>query len=112
MHQINLHIKSFDPYYIQESMKKINSIVSLVNLSYVTFFTLPKHLQKITLLKSPHIDKKSKEQFEIKNYKSILYLNTKNIQNIYLLIYMLKNSEFSGVEIQIFTKYSTFFKYK
>jgi hypothetical protein len=31
---------------------------------------LPKHSEKITVLRSPHIDKKSREQFEILTHKS------------------------------------------
>ncbi len=41
-----------------------------VNLSY---FSLPIKRNKITILRSPHIDKKSREQFELKH--SYLVLN-------------------------------------
>jgi len=35
---------------------------------------LPTKIKKITLLKSPHIYKKSREQFEIRNYSRVLSL--------------------------------------
>lgn len=35
---------------------------------------LPNKKKKITLLKSPHVNKKSREQIEIRYYKRILYL--------------------------------------
>ena len=112
MQQLNLHIKSFDPYYIEKSIKKINHIISLLKISSVIIFSLPKSVKKITLIKSPHIDKKSREQFEIKHYKTILCFNIKKTQNLFLLVYMLKNSEFSGIEMKIFLKYNTYYNKK
>jgi small subunit ribosomal protein S10 len=33
---------------------------------------LPKHIRKYTLLRSPHVDKKSREQFEMRTHKRLL----------------------------------------
>lgn len=47
----------------------------------VNFINLPNKKNRISLLKSPHVNKKAFEQFELKTYKSIIVL--KNIENIF-----------------------------
>jgi len=33
---------------------------------------LPTHIQKYTVLRSPHVDKKSREQFEVRTHKRLM----------------------------------------
>lgn len=40
------------------------------------FFSLPKRTKKITLLRSPHVYKKSREQFEFNSYKQIIVITS------------------------------------
>ena len=42
----------------------------------VKFFSLPKITKKFTLLKSPHVYKKSREQFQFNSYKQILTITS------------------------------------
>ena len=35
---------------------------------------LPTKIHKITVLRSPHVDKKSREQFEIRTHKRLIYI--------------------------------------
>jgi len=42
----------------------------------INFINLPNKLNKISLLKSPHVNKKAFEQFQLKTYKSIVILKT------------------------------------
>ena len=57
------------------------------------FFILPKKIKKHTLLRSPHVNKKSREQFETRTYKAIVYINTlcklKNKSEL-IILYILK----------------------
>jgi hypothetical protein len=46
--------------------------LKLLNSSDLVISKLPNRGRKITLLRSPHIDKKSREQFEIITHKSII----------------------------------------
>ena len=43
----------------------------------ISIFTLPIKSKRITLLKSPHVFKKAREQFEIKKYSFIITLDLK-----------------------------------
>ncbi|MFI5403011.1 MAG: 30S ribosomal protein S10, partial [Planctomycetota bacterium] len=36
---------------------------------------LPTRIERYTVLRSPHIDKKSREQFEIRTHKRLIYIN-------------------------------------
>lgn len=42
-------------------------------------FFLQKHIKKYTLNKSPHVNKKAREQFETRIYKAIILLKIKNL---------------------------------
>lgn len=46
-------------------------------------FSLPNKTKKITLLKSPHVNKKAREQFETCIFKKVIIINIeKKIENI------------------------------
>ncbi len=74
----------------------------------VNYINLPSKKNRISLLKSPHVNKKAFEQFELKTYKSIIIL--KNIGNIFnsILGQRILNSIFMNKPKNI----KLFFKYK
>mgnify|MGYP001822648725 FL=1 len=43
---------------------------------------LPTRIERYTVLRSPHIDKKSREQFEIRTHKRILYISEPTAKTI------------------------------
>jgi len=55
-------------YFLKKKLK-------ILSLKHKTFY-LPKAIKKLTLIKSPHVDKKSREQFEIVKRKCILDVYT------------------------------------
>ena len=70
---------------IRSTNKKINiyltfllSIFKKLDIKY-KYIKIPLLLKKITLLKSPHVNKKAREQFELKIFKKtiIIYSNLK-----------------------------------
>jgi len=52
-------------------IKFLRLLFKSINVTYVIFM-LPRKKHKLTLLKSPHIYKKSQEHFEISIYKSFI----------------------------------------
>lgn len=54
----------------------------------LTLISLPTKIFKNTLLKSPHINKKSREQFEIKIFRKVCYIKFQK-QNIKKYFYLL-----------------------
>lgn len=158
MQQISLTLKSFDNLYIKTASKSIQNILNYLNIKdlYIKKINLPNKRKKITLLKSPHIDKKARDQLQLKFYKSKLLINFKdkspiwtqknslysknlkkrgfedNEQNkhrikilysrnylekkltkkISTLLYILKESNFFGIELKTMLNFSTSYKYK
>jgi ribosomal protein S10 len=51
--------------------------------------SLPTHIRKFTVLRSPHIDKRSREQFEIRTYKRA-YAYIQELAPFYRYIYLSK----------------------
>ena len=109
MFQINIQIKSFDSLYIEKTLKKIYKILIYLKITDFKTISFPESVKKLTLLRSPHIDKKSREQFGLKTYKSLFIILPKKKSYIFLLLHFLKNSEFFGVELKISVKYNQFF---
>lgn len=69
--------------------------------------SLPKKKKLFTVLRSPHVDKKSREQFEFSYNKTRILLKSFSKRNIILFIFLLKNSDFPGVELEISLSYKT-----
>ena len=67
---------------------------------------LPKTSTEYTVLRSPHIDKKSREQFEITVHKHLFCIET-NIAQINKLCLYLKQHSISGVQLKMTLNYKT-----
>jgi len=120
MQQIRIILKSYDIQYLFNAMKHIIDIANHLSIdSYsvskknreisINRVFLPKKIKKITVIRSPHIDKKSREQFEIRRYKNILIFNIKNRSTAFLYIDCIKNSQIYGVELSVNIHYNSFY---
>ncbi len=114
MFKISITIKSFEWYYIEKTSFIINTMQFLLNKKnpkafklLLKNFSLPSKRKLFTVLRSPHIDKKSREQFEFQHFKKTFIIENKNSSIIHLLFFLLKNSYFPGIEIEISLFYSS-----
>ena len=71
--KIQLKIKSLDQQSLKLYLIKIHKILKILGIKYNTF-NLPSKRKRITLLKSPHVNKKAREQFEIKKYSVMIQI--------------------------------------
>ncbi len=94
-----------------KSKKNIFQICSDIGIEKVSYLRLPVRRKKITILRSPHIDKKSREQFEWKRHKMVIKTISNSITTTYILLFLLKDAEFPGVELKISVKFSPFLNY-
>lgn len=89
----------------------INSQQSVIekikNNGFASYTSFPSAKKKLTVLKSPHIDKKSREQFQRHVYKSQISLFSDSREIPSLLLFLLKTSEFTGVQLKITSNFST-----
>jgi small subunit ribosomal protein S10 len=109
---IQIKLKSFDTYYINLANNYIKSIFSYLSINSISKINLPSETKKITVLQSPHIDKKSREQFQLKTYNQIIQIEFINKQQAALLINLLKNLELIGIEMEIKIKFLDYFIHK
>lgn len=69
---LTLRLKSFHPYYL-------NRFVLIASKKFRAFFPvfeeqvfLPKRVERFTVLRSPHVDKKARDQFERRIHQRVL----------------------------------------
>lgn len=87
MIQINFEIKSLNKETLFHYKNFLVKIFSINNIKTSCFF-LPKNVKKITLLKSTHVYKKARDQFELRQYKLVLITHLTDFK---LLKYLMLN---------------------
>ena len=110
-YRIYIKVKSFSLPFLDKSKKKVFQLCTALGIKEVNYLRLPVHRKKITILRSPHIDKKSREQFEWRRHKMVVKMISNSPTITYLLFFFLKDAEFPGVELKISVKFSTFLQY-
>ncbi|MGX7638268.1 30S ribosomal protein S10 [Candidatus Karelsulcia muelleri] len=75
-----IKIKAFDGYILNLSVIKIINYISKQNIKVIGPITLPTKKKIYTILRSPHVHKKSREQFKLFIHKRFLVVyNVKKI---------------------------------
>ena len=103
--KIRIRLKAFDHKLLDQSTKEIVETARRTGAKVAGPIPLPTRINRFTVLWSPHVDKKSREQFEIKHYKKLLviYFNPENsfeVANIQYIINYINNS-LSGCQLNI-----------
>jgi small subunit ribosomal protein S10 len=70
--KIRIKLKGYDHRLLDQSVKEIVDTVHRTGARIAGPIPLPTKISKFTILRSPHIDKKSREQFEIRTHKRLL----------------------------------------
>lgn len=96
--QIRLKLKSYDHRLLDKAVKQIVLTAKRTGAQIVGPFPLPNRKQCFTVLRSPHIDKKSREQFELVTHKRVLDIVSPSDQTMNALM---KLSISSGVDVEI-----------
>ena len=101
---IRLKIQSFENHFIDSSLAYFEKISKYFNGTPRKLKSLPKNLKKILVLRSPHIHKKSREQFQIETVSKIGEYSFQNVETATLFVYFVKKAQIPGVQIQIYGK--------
>lgn len=96
--KIRIRLKSFDHALIDRSTDDIVKTVIETGAEVVGPIPLPTRRNVITVNRSPHVDKKSREQFEIKTHKRLIEIYNSKPQTIDALT---KLDLPAGVDIEI-----------
>ncbi|MCD6283135.1 30S ribosomal protein S10 [bacterium] len=83
--KIRIKLKSYDYKILDESVSRIVSTVERSGARVVGPIPLPTEKRVFCVLRSPHVDKKSREHFEIRTHKrliDILHPTTQTVEHL------------------------------
>ena len=96
--KIKIRLKAYDHKLLDWSVGEIVETTRRTGAKVVGPIPLPVMKNKWTVLRSPHVDKKSREQFEIRTHKRILEILEPTPQTVDALM---KLDLSGGVDIEI-----------
>lgn len=96
--QIRLKLRSYDAQLLERAVKQIVLAAKRTGAQLMGPVPLPNKRQCFTVLRSPHIDKKSREQFELVTHKRILDIVSPSDKTMDALM---KLRISSGVDVEI-----------
>ena len=70
--KVRVRLKSFDIGLIEQSVQSIRDTLAQHNVKIAGPIPLPTRIQKFTVNKSAFVNKKSREQFEMRTHKRLL----------------------------------------
>jgi small subunit ribosomal protein S10 len=95
---IRIRLKAFDHRVLDSSTSEIVSTAKRTGAQVRGPIPLPTGIEKFTVNRSPHIDKKSREQFEVRTYKRLLDIVQPNATTVDALM---KLDLAAGVNVEI-----------
>ncbi|MGL4768746.1 MAG: 30S ribosomal protein S10 [Mycoplasmoidaceae bacterium] len=98
MKELKIKLFSYDHRLLENSIKKIVQIADDTKASIKGPIPLPTKKEIFTICRSPHVNKPSREQFERRTHKRLLFINSQSQETIELLNKLILPS---GVQIKI-----------
>lgn len=96
--RIRIKLKSYDHNLVDKSADKIVKTVRLSGAVVTGPIPLPTQKKIFTVLRSPHVNKKSREQFQLCTYKRLLDIYSSTSKTVDALM---KLELPSGVDVEI-----------
>jgi small subunit ribosomal protein S10 len=96
--KIRIRLKAYDHRLLDQSATEIVDTAKRTGAHVAGPIPLPTRINKYTVLRSPHVDKKSREQFEIRTHKRLLDILEPTQQTLDALM---KLDLSAGVDVEI-----------
>ncbi len=96
--KIRIRLRAFDHKLLDQSTKEIVDTARRTGAVVSGPIPLPTRINRYTVLRSPHVDKKSREQFEIRTHKRLLDILEPSQQTVDQLM---KLDLSAGVDVEI-----------
>jgi small subunit ribosomal protein S10 len=96
--KIRIKLKAFDHKLLDQSTKEIVDTVKRTGAKLVGPIPIPTSIERYTVLRSPHVDKKSREQFEIRTHKRVIDILEPTQQTVDSLM---KLDLSAGIDVEI-----------
>ena len=96
--KIRIRLKAYDHKLLDSSTSEIVDTAKRTGASVAGPIPLPTRINRYTVLRGPHIDKKSREQFEIRTHKRLIDIIDPTQQTLDALM---KLDLSAGVDVEI-----------
>jgi small subunit ribosomal protein S10 len=96
--KIRIRLKSYDHRLLDQSVVEIVETARRSGARVVGPIPLPVRINRFTVLRSPHVDKKSREQFEVRTHKRLVDIMEPTSQTVDALMRL---DLAAGVDVEI-----------
>jgi small subunit ribosomal protein S10 len=96
--KIRIRLKAYDYRVLDQSTTEIVDTAKRTGAQVAGPIPLPTVINRMTVLRSPHVDKKSREQFEVRTHKRLLDILEPTQQTVDALM---KLDLPAGVDVEI-----------
>ncbi len=96
--RIRIRLKAYDHKQLDQSVGEIVDTVKRTGARLGGPIPLPTSIRRFTVLRSPHVDKKSREQFEVRTHRRLVDILEPTQQTIDALM---KLELSAGVDVEI-----------
>ncbi|MEZ4272302.1 MAG: 30S ribosomal protein S10 [Myxococcota bacterium] len=96
--KIRIRLKAYDAKILDQSAGEIVETARRTGASVAGPIPLPTKISRYTVLRGPHVDKKSREQFEIRTHKRLMDIIDPTQQTLDALM---KLDLSAGVDVEI-----------
>ncbi len=96
--KIRLVLRSYDHQLLDKAVKQIVLTTKRTGAQIVGPVPMPNKKRCFTVLRSPHIEKKARDQFDLTTHKRLLYIVAPSDQTMNALM---KLNISSGVDVEI-----------
>jgi small subunit ribosomal protein S10 len=96
--KIRIRLKAYDHKLLDQAVGEIVESARRTGASLAGPIPLPTRINRYTVLRSPHVDKKSREQFEIRTHKRLIDILDPTPQTLDALM---KLDLSAGVDVEI-----------
>ena len=96
--KIRIRLKAYDHQVLDQSTREIVEIARRTGARVSGPIPLPTRISRYTVLRSPHVDKKSREQFEMRTHKRLVDILEPTPQTVDALM---KLDLSPGVDVEI-----------
>ena len=80
--KVRIRMEAYDHEVLDQSALQIVDAVKRTGVKVHGPVPLPTRIERYTVLRSPHVNKKSREQFEIRTHKRLIDIDEPNAQTM------------------------------
>ena len=97
-HKIRIKLRAYDHRLLDQSTQEIVSAAQRTGAGVKGPIPLPMSISKITVLRGPHVDKKSREQFETRTHRRLIDIVNPSASTVDALMKLVLPA---GVDVEI-----------